>query len=175
MSNEKLGINIMDFFKNMRDMIHGFSHETRTALAMAIMGVFALSFFAIWNTVAPLRLVSLSPIPPAVKEAKDTGPAQLTMAGPFEPVPAQGAGEANASEDILSPAQGIAGTFGGLGDFFAPTDEDQTFISMARSLADFGRSVVRGAMRLYEMAADLVMGAMGALQRTSINFVVPNY
>ncbi len=171
----------MDFFKNMRDIIHSFSHETRTALAMGIMGVAMLSFFYVWNIVTPLRMVSLAPTPAATDEPESLGPTQITMAGPYEPMPASGVSKAvpaDTSDGILSPVQGIAGTFAGLGELFSPSDADgggQTFTSMARSLADLGGSVARGAMRLFWLVADMIGSVVDALQKISTNFVAPNY
>lgn len=166
----------MDFFKNMRDVIHGFSHETRMVIAMAIMGIAVLSFFAIWNTVVPLRLIALSPIPPAAEETENTGPAQLTMAGPFEPVPVGGVEpRTEDSQDVLTPAEGIVGTLAGLGGLFAPASGDQSFTSMARSLGDFGWSVIRGAVRFWDMTVDFVAKTADALRRMSFPLVAPTY
>lgn len=166
----------MDFFKNMRDVIHGFSHETRTVFAMLIMGTAVLSFFYIWNMTVPLRLVALSPIPPGSEEAEVTGPAQLTMAGPFEPVPVGGMGPRTAdSQDVLTPTEGIIGTLAGLGGLFAPASRDYSFASMARSLGDFGWSVIRGAVRFWGASADFTMKTTDALRRTLLLFAAPTY
>lgn len=166
----------MDFLKNMRDVIHSFNHETRMALAMAIMGVAVLSFFYVWDAVIPSRLISLSPIPPAVTGVDTTDPMQITMAGPFEPAPAGGvAPRTDTSEDALTPAKGIVGTLAGLGGLFAPASQDQSSLSLGRSLSDFGGSIIRGAMRLYEMAVDVVVRAMDVLLRMSTGLVAPNY
>ena len=169
----------MDFFKNMRDTIRGFSHETRMVIAMGTMGVALLSFFYVWNAVIPLRLISLSPIAPSATKPEITGPVQLTMAGPFEPVPAlpadgQVGGSARTdtseSQDVLTPTEGIIGTLAGLGGFFAPARDDQSFTSMASSLRDLGLSAVRGAMRLWEMAVDFVFRIVDALRQITLPF-----
>lgn len=167
----------MDFLKNMRDMIHSFSHETRMALAMAIMGVSVLSFFYVWDAVIPSRLISLAPTPPAVTEAETANPTQITMAGPFEPVPAGGtAPRTDTSEDALTPAKGIVGTLvAGLGGLFAPASQDQSSLSPGRSLSDFGGSVAKGALRLWETAVDFVLKTMDAIARIVMPFVAPQY
>lgn len=166
----------MDFLKNMHDTILGFSHETRMALAMAIMGISVLSFFYVWYAVIPSRLISLSPIPPTVTGVETTNPTQITMAGPFEPAPAGGvAPRTDTSEDALTPAKGIVGTLAGLGGLFAPSSQDQSSLSIGRSLSDFGGSIIRGAMRLYGLAVHSVVRAMDVFLRMSTGLVAPNY
>lgn len=171
----------MEFFKNMRDVIHGLTHETRTVLAAVSMGALILLFFVVWNAAVPLRLVSLSPIPPGASAPESFMPTQVTMAGPYEPVPAGGseiASVSSPSQDALTPVAGVAETFANLGSFFASSasqNSDQSFASMFRAVGSLGIRVGRGALRVADVSGSAAVAGAAALQRIVAPLVAPNY
>ena len=54
----------MDFLRSVRDIVHGWSEETRKFLAMSAMGVALVAFFALWvsSVSSHLAVISLPPV-----------------------------------------------------------------------------------------------------------------
>lgn len=135
----------MEFLQTIKNVIHGWSEETRKFLAMVSMGIGLLVFFSLWISSVSSRLVAIGPsaapaptaealsAPTAFAPLQDNAglenpvgiqpgtslPAPIAenpAQPPFAPLPP-------VPEQAPTPIQGVAETFGGLNQLFSRTTD----------------------------------------------------
>ena len=136
----------MEFFLKIKNMVHGWSEETRKFLAMATMGIGILVFFSVWISSVSSGLVAIAPpalLAPTVSTPVAEVPPSSYPTAFLPPTPLDVSGDAPTLAAVVAtdagvvsaptPIQGVAETFGGVRQLFRTTDSSDTIEGRARA------------------------------------------
>ncbi len=145
-----------EFLVKIRDVMHGWSEETRKFLAMVSMGIGLLVFFSLWISSVSSRLVAIGPAIPAGSAGETLPPTALVpsqdnadttgLGNPVgiqpdasapvpiaeNPAPSPSVPPTPVPEQAPTPIQGVAETFGGLNQLFSRTTDQPSDTIMGK-------------------------------------------